>query len=41
MAETRDYTDVPTKKDVRAMLTPVALGAGVSALLLLIYSVVR
>ncbi|HEX2137369.1 MAG TPA: hypothetical protein VHG30_15960 [Microvirga sp.] len=41
MAEPRDYTDAPRRKDVRAMLTPVAFGAGVSVLLLLIYSVVR
>ena len=41
MAEPRDYTDVPTKRDVRAMLTPVALGGGISVLLLLVYSVVR
>ena len=41
MAEPRDYTDAPTRRDVRAMLTHVAFGVGISAVLVLIYNVVR
>jgi hypothetical protein len=32
MAESRDYTDAPTSKDVREMLTPVAIGAAIGLL---------
>jgi hypothetical protein len=37
----RDYTDPPRWTDVRTMVTPVAIGSAVAALLLLIYSFVR
>ena len=37
----KDYTDLPRWRDLRAMATPVVIGSGISALLLLIYSFVR
>ena len=41
MTVPRDYTDKPRWKDVRAMLTPVAIASGVSAVLFLVYGIVR
>jgi hypothetical protein len=40
MVRHRDYTDTPTSKDVRAMLTPIAIGSGIALLVVVIYSLV-
>jgi hypothetical protein len=37
----RDYTDKLRWKDVRTMLTPIAIGSGISAVLFLVYGIVR
>jgi hypothetical protein len=39
MAEPRDYTDAPTSRDLREMLTPVA-SAAIGVLLFVIYGIV-
>ena len=41
MAVPRDYTDRPRWKDIRTILTPVAIASGVSAVLFLVYGIVR
>ena len=41
MVQHRDYTDTPTSKDVRAMLTPIAIGSGIAVLLFVIYGIVH
>ena len=40
MAGPRDYTDAPTSRDVREMLTPVAIGSAIGVLLFVIYGIV-
>jgi hypothetical protein len=40
MVQHRDYTDTPTSKDVRAMLTPIAIGSGIALLVVVIYGLV-
>ena len=40
MAGPRDYTDAPTSRDVREMLTPVAIGWAIVVLLFVIYGIV-
>jgi hypothetical protein len=41
MAVPRDYTDKPRWKDLRTMLTPIAIGSGISAVMFLVYGIVR
>ena len=41
MAVPRDYTDKPRWKDLCTMLTPIAIGSGISAVLFLVYGIVR
>ena len=40
MAGPRDNTDAPTSRDVREMLTPVAIGSAIGVLLFVIYGIV-
>jgi hypothetical protein len=41
MAAPSDYTDKPRWKDLRTMMTPLAIGSGISAVLFLVYGIVR